>query len=939
MLGFDNISRARNTYNAAYPKGWKGLQSITRTTKEGLKDWFENGDQKKPFADSDVRFRQSKAEKAPEMENAESEQKAKESHGSSKETLKEKIGRWGEEIKESTQHFKYITEKENPVVYNQLRLFESIPDVAKKEAYEKIKSIVKPISDDKNLFDAFERYFVFKDLLYDIEDKELYEGKELPFGLKNAEEVREYVKKLDEYVAKYPVLQKAIANRNSLMYKLRDQMIEAGMLPESARERINYFHHQVLAYRAERGKKNIIDYSKDARLKTKGFQRGRVGSMKDYNTDYLQSEFEVMAQSIESLAVKEMLNKVGKEIDIMPELVQKANDEGGKWKDYIPEGYKRWYPKKGTNAFVAATVAEKAIQNLLEGQDTTLIDEMLAEANQTMWVIPENIARQLDEMKVPQREALPGRAAKAFNNAWKQWTLISPPRIIKYNLNNTSGDLDIVLAYNPAILLPKYGHTAFMELLQANKKGMSQDMKEALQQAVITSGLSIQEIPDINNEGMFKALTGHDNFLMKYWNASKDLTQFRENLLRLAAYKFFKDRLSQGKIEYGASKPESIKALHSIEEKAGKMARELIGDYGNLSQGGQWLRSHVYPFWSWIEINTPRYYNLLKNATYTSDNKGNTAIRTTGIVATKIAMTTAKMMLFMAMVSLWNHMFFRDEEEEIARTETGNRQMKLILGRLEDGTIRTLRISGAFADVLSFVGMEDAIADIKDVREGKSTVGKKIGSAGESLLNKFAGGVMPIEKTLAEVATGKSLYPNILEPRPIRDRLEHALKMAQLDKIYRIAAQKPTNGWKELSGLIFYDVDPGEASYYYMRQRIYDFLDTKEIERPSGEPTEKSNALFYYKQSKKINDTRLANHWLAKYMALGGTKAGIKISISKGEVMSPFGNGPRSTSLSKQNIKAMENLKLKNEFMSTLDAQDKEVLKIAEKWYKETYQK
>jgi len=43
MLGFDNVSRARNTYEKAYPKDWKGLKAITRTNKEGLKDWFENG--------------------------------------------------------------------------------------------------------------------------------------------------------------------------------------------------------------------------------------------------------------------------------------------------------------------------------------------------------------------------------------------------------------------------------------------------------------------------------------------------------------------------------------------------------------------------------------------------------------------------------------------------------------------------------------------------------------------------------------------------------------------------------------------------------------------------------------------------------------------------------------------------------------------------------
>ena len=52
MMGFDNISDARNAYNEAYEEGWQGLGNITRTTKEGLKEWFK-GDTKKPFAGKD----------------------------------------------------------------------------------------------------------------------------------------------------------------------------------------------------------------------------------------------------------------------------------------------------------------------------------------------------------------------------------------------------------------------------------------------------------------------------------------------------------------------------------------------------------------------------------------------------------------------------------------------------------------------------------------------------------------------------------------------------------------------------------------------------------------------------------------------------------------------------------------------------------------------
>lgn len=65
MLGFDNVSKARNTYNSAYEEGWTGLGQITRTDKDGLKEWFK-GDTKKPYA-SDVKFRITEETTSPEI--------------------------------------------------------------------------------------------------------------------------------------------------------------------------------------------------------------------------------------------------------------------------------------------------------------------------------------------------------------------------------------------------------------------------------------------------------------------------------------------------------------------------------------------------------------------------------------------------------------------------------------------------------------------------------------------------------------------------------------------------------------------------------------------------------------------------------------------------------------------------------------------------------
>ena len=64
-----------------------------------------------------------------------------------------------------------------------------------------------------------------------------------------------------------------------------------------------------------------------------------------------------------------------------------------------------------------------------------------------------------------------------------------------------------------------------------------------------------------------------------------------------------------------------------------------------------------------------------------------------------------KMLGFAAAASLYNAMNFPDEEEELSEYE--RRQMHLILGRRDDGTIMTVRVQGAFSDALSWFDLQD----------------------------------------------------------------------------------------------------------------------------------------------------------------------------------------------------------------------------------------
>lgn len=881
----------------------------------------------------------------PRSVNLDVQARMDKAHGLTKTSLWDTIKEKTQEIKESFHHFKHITEAEFPSVYNKLRLFEAIPDRVKKEAYERMAEFVRPLKGKGQLFESFERHIVLQDLIHDI-DNGLFNGKELPWGYQDNKtwregvaDIRTDVANMQKFIKNNPLLAKAVADRTEMMKNVREELVKNKFIGDKAND--SYFHHQVIAYMDKKAPNYTGVSSKDVRNHKKGWQRSRTGSMQDYNTNYLESEFEVLAQSLEQIEIKALLKKIGKEINVMPDLVEKATNEGGKWRDYIPEGYRPWFPKQGTNAYKAASQAEKAVQNILNDPNGANVADLLAEAEGSMWVIPSKVADQLNSMKDPEKKTVIPATIRFMTGKWKQWILLNPYSATKYNFNNMSGDLDVVLAYNPAILKPQYAHVAMKEAwAELRGKGMSKDMKEALEQGIITSGLSVQEIPDVNQASLFRSLTkgtgswGHkvwESTAGKEWDTVANFTQFRENILRVAAYKFFKEQIAQGKNLYAASDHKAIDALTDTNEKAGKLARELLGDYGNLSQAGQWLRSHSFPFWSWVEINSPRYYKMLKNTQYEGGVTG-TIGRVAGVGVKKTVVNVAKLqilqMLLMGLVVAYNQLFWPDEDDEL--TKNGNRQLKLIVGRREDGSIMTMKIQGAFSDMLSFLGLEDAHQDFTDLRDGKVKPMKKVDEAGNAFVNKLAGGLMPLTRTLAEVATKKSFYPDIMNPRPVRNRVEQGLRIFKADKIYNLLTHKPARAWgKEVSNLLVYDNDPGEAAYFTMRQNIYDFMKAQGREIPAGESTERSNALYYYKQAVKLHDNKPTwyqaednvTFWLNKYKELGGTQKGYEASMEKGKVVSVLP------------------VNMRKAWFDSLDGEEKEVFEMANQWYKETYLK
>jgi hypothetical protein len=92
----------------------------------------------------------------------------------------------------------------------------------------------------------------------------------------------------------------------------------------------NYFHHQVLAYRGieAMGERwtGPGTTSQDLRVKKKGWQKGRTGSAEAYNTDYVESEFEIMAQGFVTLETDRYLAELNDKYGVYNQTKQAAKD-------------------------------------------------------------------------------------------------------------------------------------------------------------------------------------------------------------------------------------------------------------------------------------------------------------------------------------------------------------------------------------------------------------------------------------------------------------------------------------------------------------------------------------------------------------------------------------------------------------------------------------
>lgn len=761
---------------------------------------------------------------------------------------------------------------------------------AQDRAIRAIDAILSGFGPNKK--DLFTRKVILEDLM-----EEMKAGRALPFGYSDVDEegkitykdsaLQADLNKIDNIIEANPDVKEALAKRKTLWEAINKELVDAGILKEEQLKE-NYFRHQVLEYARA---KATFDTGKKLKSPNSGYSKKRRGSTFDINTDYLEAEFEVMSQALHDIETIKHIESIEKsELNIKPQLMEQAKEESAlkSWRDLIPEGYTTWQPAEGNVFFMANSIPQRIVNEVLDGVEVGLepedIRKVLAVGKKRKeFVLPKEVAETLNNLYENKNPNFITEAAKKVTNFWKRWVLMNPRRFLKYNYQNFLGDFDAVVAGNPAILSKFAKANSELYDVFFKQKPITPDMREFVERGGISTQMTVQELPELAKMEIFLRLSNDPtanlkkqlNLWQRYWQSVGTLTTYREAIFRYAAFLHYKESLAKGgKLNYGASVKDEIDAISDPTDKAAKLATELLGDYANISALGKDMRETTIPFYSWMEINFKRYNQLFRNAFEEGWEKG---IQTSATVAGMkgsffLAKWALRASLLTAILALYNHLRYPDEEEELG--EYDRNRVHINLGRDKNGQVRILRGQTAFSDILEWLGLNESPSLWREYFDGKTSLADIFGKIpGTDMpafgLNPFDGklgihqatmkmvrAISPLWKLPAETLTGKALPVFDDRSWKIEDKVRNILKAFSLENEYDALMKEPTKGYKRsLQEALITTQDPEENAYRYIQGEKYKFLETVKGRGGSGDYYSPRSTLYRkYKKAIRYKD-------------------------------------------------------------------------------------
>lgn len=819
---------------------------------------------------------------------------------------------------------------------------------------------------DKFAHDIFERVIWLRDM-----NREVERGHDLPNGW-TPEEVAKELKRYEDIVSKKPAVQRAIENRNKVIGALRKTYIEkmekAGQdVADKFTYGDDYFHHMVQDY--YKGQQLYGTGQKMKAPKGRGFMKKREGTTIDVNTDYIQAEFAVMSQMLYDIQVCDAWEQLRKIYDISDKVKEFAKDPSQKnlfpgaiapakggafedWHDAIPDTHTTYQFDAGNNFFFAHTIperiAQEALSNLLGDVVEVPVDKIrkvLAMGGPKVEVVfPKELVKTLNNLTNSKNNNIIANGWKSVTRQVKRWLLASPGKIVKYNIRNMTGDAESVFLGNPSAFRKIPQAVADLYKTVILKKELPPVFAEWFKRGGIESTLTSQEtMVELKNAKVFKRLYDENkldlNPIKQYWRIAKVGTNFRESILRYAAFLDYLDQLEKGggkPRNYGASRPEMINALTTNFDKAYALSNDLLGAYDKISVYGQNLRENWYPFWSWKELNFKRYVQFTRNAwnNPTVAKKAGAKFRAAAYGAVRLGHFAIKAVALWTIVNaIWNNWIHHDEEASLS--DKIRDRIHIILGKDKDGNIIYFNNIGTLGDFLQWFGMDQLEGPLYDAVTGKKTFWQIAGEMAKAPINTFVGGFNPVIKGGFELLAKRSFFPDAFHPTMIRDRGEYIAQMAGLLDIYKRVAGKPTKPFMgTLSEYAIYKADPEEQAYRDVQDWKREYVQKYGRNEGGGDPGPKSNALYYMKQAMKYGDKKAVLKYFDTYLGYAAVEARETKKDVK-DISKEFVKGIRESLGSLHPLAGMKK-SIKDAFLSTLDERKKEKLALAIKYYNDT---
>jgi len=836
--------------------------------------------------------------------------------------------------RQMTREFEYLPPTERfGDAFGYLRRVGSTGPLAARVTQDNLRYVTEPLGKNANLMDDF-RFMVFlNDAMRDIQL-----GKNVPGGL-DAEVLKREFDAFTDYRNTLPAESKdalgdAYSRHMELMQSYAHRLVEAGILPPQVEENPWHFPHQVI----DASINETVHYRGGEGLSARpgGYAQKRKGTKLPVVTDYIDVLSEYFARAERDLqtvrifnglfdryGANEALKNVAKQAEgqtglggmtegpftgeevasirmAVRDLKQQAARDGKKFRldlgtqakivEMALPGWEcsdAWSPGDNPHVFFTAMAASERLYNAaIEeglGVDPGKMRRVLAMGGREPFVVmPKPIVDTLAHWYKPHgagTSAALGKAEREFIYAWKQYVLMNPMRLAKYNIRNAVGDLDGTIFCDPGIVL-EIGNAARIVWKEFYSDApLTPEVRHMWEQGIFSSGFSGQELrPEVRKLAKaFEAPKGQSpgqalkGMWKAYWEWAKTKTEGREALLRVAAYLRMKDQVSKGKKPHGVSNWRIIEGMTNKENLVGTLARDALGDYGSITVNGKWLRERLIPFWAWKEICLKRYWNGFANTIKEAKRSDNprTRFRPLTRVATGLAARLFQAISVYAAHMIWNITLFPEQEKRLSLID--RIRMHLNFGTLWDGTDVYFRTEGSFDQLLTYLGAHELLSAGRDFALGRGDWGSLLGAIPRSAANELWQGLGPA-KVAFETVVGKKTYPEVWNAREIHSRLRHVADAFSLAPVYDLMTGRPMRGLggtdsiakiaRAAMNAVVYERQPGEYHYFEQKHAEAEFLERE------YDVDKKAQALWEFKRALQYRDRAGLAGAAQKLMAL-----------------------------------------------------------------------